>query len=487
VDGKTYIGIYINQASATVVSLNAHGRSINITNCFSVSIEQPAEADSSSNPAEDLAEHIWQKASQKNLSFQDNEIFLALDCSMFLQHLVRTEFTDPYQILTTIRSSTEEVFAGDLSDYAITYKIASKDPGGSNVTVYTVKRKIINDIISAFQKRNIDPVTIEPDIVCLSKFVSHSFPSRNDAANIFAFLSINSGFILAPSVNPDKASILRTFFIHPNQNRTSLLKNHLTLTLALLNQNIQGASFKILDSTDSVNPQSLNAILPAEIIDLNSYADPAALADCKDKVDFTVAYGAALGFLEKSQAVDFRKFVNPFQGQKIRLQKTLKIVCICAVICLVALGIFFQQRLYAENKPRKLLHANFESDFLYIIPASKEMPMPFSEAVRKLERERNRLINLHQGRFDESGQNSVPSKLTLLLKAFNQDPKSTGIAVDSISITAKTITLSASTTSKQNTLKLRDAVLKNNLVIKQENDLGFKDGRNLFKLTLESK
>jgi hypothetical protein len=150
-------------------------------------------------------------------------------------------------------------------------------------------------------------------------------------------------------------------------------------------------------------------------------------------------------------------------------------------------GIFLQQRLYSAGKPRKQLYAEFKAAFFDIIPGTDKMPMPFSEAVRKLEREKNRLLSYRQGHFDEGAQQSVPAKFTMLLRAFNQCAGQTGITVDSTDITSKTITLSASTTSKQNTLKLRESILNNNLVIKQENDLGYKDGRNLFKLTLETK
>jgi hypothetical protein len=488
VDGKNYIGIYLSQTSATVVALNCHGRDHKITDCFSVSVEQQAETEDTVKMAEELAELVLKKSAQRALSFQDKEIFIALDCSMFMQHNIRSELTDPQQIANTIRSNTEEVFANDISDHALAYKITAKDSTGSNVIVYTAKRKIINDFISAFQKHNIDPVTIEPDIVCLSKFISTGFRSQKEALNIFAFLSVNNGYLIVPASSPNKPPVARTFFISPNQNRTNLLKNQLTLTLALLNQNTSGAIFKILDSTDSASPQQLSQILPTETIDLDAYFEKTPLAECKDKVDFAIACGAALAFSDKAQTIDFRKDFSPFQGKRIKLQKTLKIVSICAVICLFAFGIFFQGKLISVSNQRKDQLELFESYFLDCLPGSKNMPMPFSEAVRKLEREKNRLLSYHQGRFDETGQqSSVPAKFTLLLRAFNQCASQTGIAVDSISITGKSLTLSASTTSKQNTLKLRDAVLKNNLIIKQENDLGFKDGRNLFKLTLETK
>ena len=486
-DGKNYTGIYISQTSATVVALNCHGREQNINDCFSVSLEQPTEAEDSGKIAQELAELVSKTASQRNLSFQDNEVFIALDCSMFMQHSVKSEFTDPQRIAGTIRSDTEEVFANDISDFALAFKISSKNENGSNISVYTAKRKIISDFISAFQRYNIDPVTVEPDIVCLSKFLSTAFRTQKEAVNIFALLSVNNGYLIVPAWLAEKAAIVRTFFISANQNRTELLKRQLTLMLAQINQNTSNAVFRILDSTDSANPQQLSQILPTEIIDLTAYTQKIPTADCKDKVDFAIAYGAALGFFDKTQTVDLRRDFNPYQGKKIRLQNTLKIAGICSVICMFVFGIFFMGKRISASKQRKDQIKTFESYFLKVIPGYKKMPTPFSEAVRKLEREKNRLLSYRQGHFDEGAQQSVPAKFTMLLRAFNQCAGQTGITVDSIDVTSKTITLSASTTSKQNTLKLRESILNNNLVIKQENDLGYKDGRNLFKLTLETK
>ena len=163
-EGQNYLGIYLSKAAATVVCLKSQGRSYNVLGCFSVSAEGAEEQ----NP-QVLAGLIAQGCAERELKF--SEVAVALDCAMFMQHNVNSEFDDPKQIAATIRFDTEEALATDISDVAIAFSITSSDQTGSGVTVFTAQRKVLSDILLALQSNNIDPVTIEPDVNCLSRFI----------------------------------------------------------------------------------------------------------------------------------------------------------------------------------------------------------------------------------------------------------------------------------------------------------------------------
>ncbi len=77
---------------------------------------------------------------------------MALDCAMFMQHNVHSEFSDPKRIAATVRFDTEEALATDITDVAIAFRITSSDDSGSNLTVFTAQRKVLSDVLGALQR-----------------------------------------------------------------------------------------------------------------------------------------------------------------------------------------------------------------------------------------------------------------------------------------------------------------------------------------------
>jgi hypothetical protein len=114
-----------------------------------------------------LAGIIAQGCADRNFKF--SEISVALDCSMFMQHTVHSEFKDPKQIAATVRFDTEEALATDITNVAVAFEIASSDETGSQLTVFTSERQILSEVLDALQRYNLDPVNIEPDVHCLSR------------------------------------------------------------------------------------------------------------------------------------------------------------------------------------------------------------------------------------------------------------------------------------------------------------------------------
>ena len=157
---QNYLGIYICKDTAVAVCLDSQGKDGNVLGCFSVSVEaqeHPANPDMSA-----LASLIAHGCAERGLTF--SEVAVALDCAMFMQHSVHSEFDDPKQIAATVRFDTEEALATDITDVALAFKVNSTDRAGSQLTVFTAQRKILSDILHSLQQHNLDPVTIEPDV-----------------------------------------------------------------------------------------------------------------------------------------------------------------------------------------------------------------------------------------------------------------------------------------------------------------------------------
>lgn len=482
-EAKNYLGIYLSKDTATVVCLGPQGRDHNVLGCFSVSAQEQAK-----QKHQELATLIAQGCAERELQF--SEVALALDCAMFMQHDVHSEFKDPKQIAQTVRFDTEEALATDISDIAIAFKITSSDQTGSALTVFTAQRKILSDVLLSLQSNNIDPVIVEPDVSCLSRFIARNVSLPEDSQPLFGVISCRSGYFVVPGSSDSKeTSLMRTFLVGPTRARTELLAREVSVTTALLENEEPINCLKAFDSTGSVNYQQLSEKLGFEASGVDFAeavaTDPQTLADCADPVDFVIAYGAALAHLEKPQSINFRSDFMPYQGKKLRMEKALKFASVSVTILLLALGMYFQMPLLKKNEYRSDLRKKFVKDYLAVLPGEEKMPAKFRDAMRKLSSE-DRRIQYHQsGRSGTTGEESMMSKLTLVLEAFNKCAASTNLKIDKISINNKNIRIEGDTSSRSNTNKFF-ATVGEKMVIDQFN-YDFKNRRDNFNLTIVPK
>jgi len=477
---QNYLGIYLSKDTATVVCLGSQGRDGKVLGCFSVSVEEQEE-----QKQQMLANLIARGCAERELKF--SEVAVALDCAMFMQHNVHSEFSEPKQIAATIRFDTEEALAADVTDVAIAFEITSSDQAGSALTVFTAQRKTLSDVLLSLQQYNIDPVTIEPDVNCLSRFIRQNISLPEDLHPFFCALSRRNGYFVVPAdekQGAQKTSAVRTFLVGPTQTRTELLAREVSVTIALVETGEAINCLKVFDSAGSVNYQQLGEKLGIEAggIDWLQSAgvEPAALADCADPVDFAIAYGAALAPLEKAQSINFRSDFMPYQGKKLRLQKALKLAAVSVTVLAFAVGVYFQSQLFRTNKDRRELFKRLEADYSVVMG---KKPSAKSNLARKLESELRR-IEKESGPGDKE---SVSARLTLVLEAFNKyaaQARRMDLNIDSVTITSK-ISIVGDTSSLRNTLIFFDAV-KEKLEISKES-VSTKDRRNHFSITVVPK
>jgi hypothetical protein len=391
-----------------------------------------------------------------------------------------------------VRFDTEEALATDITDVALAFEIALAGQAGSELTVFTAQRKILSEVLLSLQQYNFDPVTIEPDVNCLSRFICRKASSTESQqpGTLFGILSGRNGYLIAPPVStgagPQKASTARTFLVGPAQDRGALLTREVLVTAALVGGGEPINRLKVFDSAGTVDHQQLSEKLGPDKIEgvdlLAAEAESRTTADCADTVDFAIAYGAALAHSEKGHRVDFRDDFSPFQGKKIKMQKALKFAAISVTGLLIFVGLFFQTQLFAINKYRRALSDRFAEDYSAVMLGQK--PPPKSNLVNKLKSELRRIRALKSGQLSITGEESISAKLTLVLEAFNNNKVAaqTNLNIDSISISAKSISIAGDTSSRRNTLKLFKAI-KNKMEILQQR-LDTKGGRDSFSITV---
>ncbi|MHC4630229.1 MAG: hypothetical protein ACYS9C_03035 [Planctomycetota bacterium] len=477
---QNYLGIYINKSTAAVVCLDSQGKGGSVLSRFSVSVEGQESPDSPGTSG--LASLIAQGCAQRGLKF--SEVVVALDSAMFMQHSVHSEFDDPKQIAATVRFDTEEALATDITDVALAFEINSSDKSGSELTVFTAQRKILSDILFSLQQHNLDPVTMEPDVNCLSRFICQKVsPAKSqEVGTLFAMLSRRSGYLIIPpagagggpaGAGPQKGSMVRTFLVSPTQGRGQLLAREVLVSTAMTASLGPIKRVKVFDSADSVDYEQLSEKLGIEVdrIDLSGAAGiktqtPADHTGPARPVDFAIAYGAALAHFEKGRGVNFRDDFSPFQGKKLRLQKT-------------------SRQLLKSNKDRSRLRAKFAKDYSAVMSGQKlSDKTKFSDAVRKLGGLLRRIESEKKGLITD--EESVSSKLTLVLNAFNKCATQTSLNIKSISITARDIGITGDTSNRRNTLAFFETVRKSGLEISKE-AFGAKGARDTFTITVVPK
>jgi hypothetical protein len=487
VESQNYLGIYISKDTATVVCLDSRGKSGNVLDCFSVSVEEQEQANMLT-----LASLIADGCAERRLKF--SEVAVALDCAMFMQHRVHSEFTDPKRIAATVKFDTEEVLATDIADVALAFEIASSDESGSELTVFTAERKVLSDVLVALQQYDLDPVTIEPDVNCLSRFICGRITSvePRQAETLFGILSRRTGYLIVPPTpdaeRPRTASTVRTFLVGPMQDRAKLLAREVLVTTAL----VEGAEpihyLKLFDSAGAADYRQLGEKLSVETgtIDLCEAAgtELQTLADCANPVDFAIAYGVALSRSQKGRSVDFRDDFSPFQGKKLRLQKSLKFAAASVTVLFIAAGLYFHPELFRANRDISNIRSRFAEDYKDVALERLSDNLTIKDAVGKLRGIQRHIEGEKTGPIAD--EKSISSKLALVLMAFNKCAAQTNLNIKSASITTRNISITGDTSSRQNTLKFFNAVRNNGLEISQE-DFDSKGGRDSFNISVALK
>ena len=472
------LGIYLSKNSASVVCFNLHHKSV--LGYFSVACENPEQSGWQA-----MANLISSGCAERGWEF--SEVAVALDCAMFMQHSVHSEFAEPKQIAATIRFDTEEAIAVDVADVAIAFTATPAAGGGSELTVFTAEKKKLIEILAALQSKNLDPVTIEPYVNCLARFISQNnvTTTGEQGADLFAVLSKSRGYFVVLSESQNFLK-MRTFLIGSTQNKTELITKEAPLTLALLSSGEAINELKVFDSANSVDVTGLGEKLSIKVaaLDLALKAQVESQTsdenDSENLVGFAIACGAAASGTQKITLANFRDDFSPYQGRKLRIEKAIKILSVLITVFVLVIGMYFQMRLMQRNRYANRLHKKLAKQYSDVM-FTKKMPTDTSPA-KKLAGELRRIRDVKSGQLSITGKESVSAKLILLLNAFNVCASKTDLQIGTIGIAGK-ITVTGSTSSRKNTLELFKAIKKGKLDILQQR-IDEKAGRDNFTITV---
>ncbi|MBN2130638.1 MAG: hypothetical protein JW741_14140 [Sedimentisphaerales bacterium] len=478
-ESRNYLGIYWARDRATVVALAAQGRDRKLLDAFSVSVADEQEPGPSA-----LAERIGRACSERNV--KSAAAGVALDCEMFMQHSVRSAFLDEKKIAATVRFDTEEALATDISEVAVAFRVTASDEEGATLDVYTAQRNDLSELLFSLQGHGIDPVTVDPDVYCLSRYLrTYGGGESSERRVLYAFLSDSRGYLVSPAESSQR-SLMRAFPVGPAQQRDQLLSREILVTAGLAESVGKVERLCAFDARNEVNVAELGTRtgLRAERCNLAGMAGlvPADWGDCSGPVDVALAYGAALA-VPQEKSVNFRTDHMPYQGTKARKRRALKFLSFAVTLLLLAVGVYFHTQLLEIKRDQEALRSKFEPDYLAVMPGEEMLPEKMKTAVNNLDRALRRL------RAETTGvgaENSISAKLVRVLQAVNSCAAKTDLNIDSVTITERSILVNADTSSRRNTLSVFDAMKKAGLEV-QDHRLSTEGGRDNFSATMEPK
>lgn len=480
-ESRNQLGIYVRKDRATVVCLAAQGRENKLLGCFSVSLEGQEEQGQQA-----LADQIARLCAERGLKAATAVV--ALDCALFMQHAVHSDFDDFKKIAATVRFDTEDALATDVSDMAVAFRIASTSEEGANLDVFTAQRSILSDILLSLQSHGIDPVAVFPDAYCLSRYVGESGNSAetDDAAAIFALLSDSRGYFVG-SPNGNGVPIMRAFLVGPSQDRKALLSREALVTTALTGASGPARKLRVLDASGTLKAQELAGCIPLEVDDCDLAGmrglEAGDLADCPNVVDLAIAYGAALPELEKDKGINFRNDHMPFLGKKLRLERAVRVLSISLTLLFLSLGVLAQTEFMTVKRCQTALRNKLEPDYLAVMPGAQKLQPRMTQVIQRLEGALRGVERKKGGRIDPK---SLRDKLKLVLIALNACAAETDLKIDVITLSPQSITINGDASSRRNTLKVFDAMEKTGLTLMKT---GFdqKGNRDTFTVAVEPK
>ncbi len=479
-ESNSRLGIYLRKDKATVVCLAAQGREKKLLDSFCVT---PA-ADAETQGVQALADGIAQQCAQRRIKVA--ETCVALDCTLFMQHRIHSDFSDVKKIASTIRFDTEEALSTDVTDLAVTFRLVSGNDSGAELDVFTAERSVLTDLLLSLQGNDLDPLTVEPDVCLLAQYLVEAAASRQGAkeSSLYALLSDRRGYLIG--VAGADVTMMRAFPIGSAQDRNELLAREIVLGAALTESSAPPQKLYVADAAGDVDVRRLQTKLklpvePCDLPGLMGASIPKA-ADGPNAVDFAVAFGAALPE-EQAWRVNFRNDHMPHLGKKLRLRNAVWFCSIAVTILFLALGVLLQTKFLKIKRARDLLLDRFQPEYVTVMLDKARLPKTVREGATNLESLARRIRQEKSGQW--SDQASVSARLTLVLQALNSCTAATDLKIDTIEISPTRIAVTGNTSGRANTLRVFAAMPAAGLDLDSQGFSGERNGRDPFTITLK--
>ncbi len=484
---KKTLGIYYSGMSATAVVANSDGGNLRIEYLekFELNTQnQPNEGAASAAQGteaqpetEGLAFQIAQAVRDKKLSFESTCI--AIDSSLYTQHNLHSELSERKQIAQTIKFDAEEAIATDVNTLAISFNLRTITDHGSDVCVFSMQRSVAQQLLSEFQAVGLDPVVIEPDIICMARLIRES--GKKEPAALYSLFSDKACYMLY-DMDSKLSPGGRTFLTGSGNDKTAVLSRQVPLTVAALGEGKKVDRIIIGGGDVDTSVISERTGLSAETMDLSAQFKTAPGVFSGDPAAAAIAAGAALSDMNFENLTDFREDFAPYQGRKKLLEKICVVISAALTLMLLAAAMYFQVQVFKNQRYESKLEKKLEQQYSAVMfGKTYRGPEP---VFRKLERESSRIERVKQGLLPGDDE-SISARLTFVLEVLNKLPEGVDLNIDEISLSEKAMRLRGDTNNRASTLALFKMIDSHEKLRRTNENLKQSGARDSFILNLE--
>ena len=471
------LGIYISQDKATAVLISSDKPTQPLT-AFTVT------RDPQGQQSQSLGSSIMQELDRQNLTFQEASV--AVDCALFTQHRFHSDLTDPKQIAQTVAFDAEEVTAADATEMAVTFNIISSDENGSDINIFAADRTQMTELLTDLQQAGIDPTSMEPDTACLAGFLADNITPREDILPIFAVFSQSSCFLVTPSATGGSSQV-RSFLVGTTQDKNALLGRQVPLTIATRKIGQPINALFVSGVTEGIDCQKLGESLGLESRTFNLLESFTIQSQFQDEstgpLDIAIACQAALSEIKRNPKNDFRESFAPYQGKKLLMQKTLRVISVSVTVFALAIALYFQIQTFKVNRSAKQVRKKLYADYAAVMYGKQpsDTRSPIYVKLQSVHRQ----IKDKQAGIGVGDAKSVTARLTFLLEAINKTSRISELNIDKITITTSTISLVGDTDRRSTTRSLLTSIKNHKRLKVGPQNMSEASGRDKFSVTVE--
>jgi hypothetical protein len=468
VEAKSCLGIYIGNNSATAAVVSSRGGGFSVLTAFTVragagevsaageSQEETEDAqfegaeggggDSErSGDREDVLRMLGRRLSESGVKYED--ACSAIEAGLYTQHNISSELTDYRQISQTIEFDAEEAIATDVTNLAVAFNITGADENGSKLSVFSAEKKRMFETLNGLKGIGVDPVAIEPDSVCLGRFLGRNL--RQSVEKVLYMVIGERACHIVYRPGGEYSPLTRNFLIDPDRPDDAGVKRQLLMTIASSGMEVETVCCANLRSGIDDRRLVEEAGYDYKKLDLFETAEGGrAFAGQADADGFAFALGAALGEFVREKRTDFRRGFAPYLGRKKVLQKLFAVMSIAVTVMMVSAAVFFHLKILRASSYTSRLEERMQNQYSAVMLGSK---LRSKEPVHKaLGRKLRELERLERGIIGD--EQSTSAKLTYLFEAINNTPGNVDLNIQEISITASTIRIRGDTSTRSQTL-----------------------------------
>ena len=253
---------------------------------------------------------------------------LALSGSFYQSQTHHSEFKDQRMLKQTLRFDVEEDFAVDAESFALCYQPVKADNAGHNLIVHTLDRENIQILLEQFETAQLDALVAEPDINAWMHYIK----DLTDIDQPLLTLAWTSGVLYLTVIDKHLNPVLvRSCVCVSPDVLEQILLVEIKRSLALLDADLQPQ--QIVFHAEGFSQQLITQLTKTLKITARPLPEP----------DAAVAFagGAALGWLNRQAAADFRADGLPPRTMVVAQQKafyglsaalTFLLICLCFVL-----------------------------------------------------------------------------------------------------------------------------------------------------------